>query len=177
MGCRCMAVEPDLVQLTRLQAELRVDLVAIAARADETAALVVRWEREGSLPRSELIVVAVNLHAWYTAVECAYERVARLLDHSLPQGPTWHVELLSQMQIEIPGLRPSVMPTTVKAEVHELRKFRHFFRNAYVLDLDAQRVRERTRELANADPLVQAGLRQLDAHLDAVRAALLGRGN
>lgn len=172
-----MAIEPDLVRLTRLQAELRVDLVAIAARANETAALVVRWERDGSLPRSELIVAAVNLHAWYTAVECAYERIARLLDLSMPQGATWHVELLSQMQIEIPGLRPSVMPESVRAEIHELRKFRHFFRNAYVLDLDPQRVRDRTRELASADPMVQAGLRQLDAHIDAVRAALLGQGS
>jgi hypothetical protein len=169
-----MAVELDLVRLTRLQAELRVDLAAIVARANETASLVARWEQDGSLPRSELIVVAVNLHGWYTAVECSYERVARLFDQSVPTGAAWHVELLSQMQIEIPGLRSSVMPPEVREKMHELRKFRHFFRNAYLLDLDPQRVRDRTQELATVDPLVQSGLRQLDAHIDALRATLLG---
>ncbi len=92
----------------------------------------------------------------------------------MPVGAAWHVELLSQMQIEIEGLRPRVMPSEIWQPMQELRKFRHFFRNAYVLDLDPERVRHRTEELLSADPLVQEGLRQLDAYIDAIRATLLG---
>jgi len=149
--------------------------VAIVARAIETAELVERWERDGTLPRAELIVVAVNLHGWYTAVECAYERIARLLDQSVPSGPGWHVDLLSQMKIEIAGLRPGIMPIDVWGDMQELRRFRHFFRNAYVLDLDSRRGQGADPELLRAHPLVETGLRQLDTHIDAVRAELLVR--
>ena len=93
------------------------------------------------MPRDKTIVLAVNLHAYYTALETALERIARLLDESVPAGPTWHVYLVSQMSTEIPSVRPAVLPGGAGAELHELRKFRHFFRSAYVLELDPARTR------------------------------------
>src|SRR5262249_28734103 len=105
-----MVAEAELaVRLRRLQAELRADLAALRARADETRELRATWERDGSLSRPVLILIAVNLHGWYTAAEAAYERVARLLDQAAPEGPAWHVDLLAQMRIEVPGLRPAVL--------------------------------------------------------------------
>jgi len=44
-------------------------------------------------------------------------------------------------------LRPALLPAAVLPALHELRKFRRFFRNAYVLQLDPAKVRARVRDL------------------------------
>jgi len=164
-----MVAEAELaVRLRRLQVELRANVAAMRARAAETRELDQRWESAGALSRPELVLVAVNLHGWYTAAETAYDRVARLLDQAVPAGAGWHADLLSQMRVDVPGLRPAVIPMEVTAEMQELRKFRHFFRNAYVLELDPRRVRDRVRELLRAHPAVEAGLVQLDEHVERV---------
>jgi hypothetical protein len=108
-----MVIEAELaVRLRRLQVELRADIAALVARSTETRELSERWEATGALGRPELVLVAVNLHGWYTAAETAYERVARLLDQVVPEGPGWHADLLAQMRIEVPGLRPRCCPRT-----------------------------------------------------------------
>lgn len=61
-------------------------------------------------------------------------------------------------------------PEAVVRLTRELRRFRHFFRNAYVLDLDPVRVRERTADLLAIGSPVAAGLAAAEAH---VHAALL----
>ena len=90
----------------------------------------------------------------------------------MPSGSTWHVELLAQMQVEMPELRPKVIPEHVIAELHELRKFRHFFRNAYVLELDPSRVHDRACDLARAHPPVEAAWRSLLEHVSRALFAL-----
>lgn len=166
-----MVAEPEaVVRLTRLRAELHSDSVAMQARADEAADLSLRWDHAGALSRAELVLLAVNLHGWYTALETALERIGRLLDQSVPEGEAWHADLIAQMQLEVPGVRPAVIPKGVESGLRELRRFRHFFRNAYVLDLDPVRVRERTADLLAISSPVAAGLAAAEAH---VHAALL----
>jgi hypothetical protein len=160
------------VRLARLSAELQVDEDALEARAQEVQALVERWTQSGTLPRAELVLLAVNLHGWYTALETVLERVARLLDQTVPTGASWHTELLAQMQIEIPGVRPAVIPPATLRDLHELRKFRHFFRNAYVLDLDPARVRERAAELLRTHAAIASALSRLGDHLRRTLGAL-----
>ena len=161
-----------LVRLRRLLAELRVDLEALCARHREVVAALRGWDAGAEPERTVVIVTAVNLHGWYTALEHGLERVARLVDQTLPSGSTWHVELLAQMQLEIPELRPAVIPAGVASELNELRKFRHFFRNAYVLELDPTRVRARALDLAQAHPPVEAGWRGLLEHVQAALTML-----
>ncbi|HVV15561.1 MAG TPA: hypothetical protein VHH90_00050 [Polyangia bacterium] len=161
-----MVREPEiLVRLRRLQAEIAVDIAALKERHRETRELAARWDAQGTLGRPELVLVAVNLHGWYTALETGLERVARLLDQSMPSGASWHLDLLEQMRLDMPGLRGPLFPAEALPELHELRKFRHFFRNAYVLDLDATKVRGRARDLE----AVAAGV--ID-HLERLERAL-----
>lgn len=110
-------------------------------------------------------LVAANLHGWYTALETLCERVARQLDENVPTGPTWHIDLLSQMQIEVPGLRPQVLAAAVVDDLHELRKFRHFFRNAYVLDFDPVLVRAHAERLDHIQDAVSDALKHFCGHL------------
>lgn len=164
-----------VVRLTRLSAELAADRAALDARATELGDLVSRWDRDGSLPRADLVLAAVNLHGWYTGLEAALERVARLLDQTVPTGASWHTDLLAQMQLEVPGVRPAIVPVASLRKLHELRRFRHFFRNAYVLNLDPLRVRERAKELLQVHPSLASSFHRLEDHLQAVLRELVER--
>jgi hypothetical protein len=127
-------------RLARLAVEVRVDLGALEARAAEIVTLLNEWARDGCLDRPSLVLVAANLHGWYTGLETLLERVARRRGSG--RAGAWHVELLSQAAVAVPGVRPAILPPAVVGDLHELRRFRHFFRNAYGLDLNPARVRE-----------------------------------
>jgi hypothetical protein len=72
------------------------------------------------------------------------------------------------MQAEIPGLRPAVVPVHLAPDLHELRKFRHFFRNAYTLDFEPSLVRGQAERLRGLHPPVVVSIDALSAHLRAV---------
>lgn len=161
-----MVRDPQLLtRLARLAAEVAIDAAALTARANETRGLLTAWGDRATLPRAELTLVAANLHGYYTALETLCERVARQLDENVPVGASWHAELLSQLQVEVPGLRPAVLPTEVVGELHELRKFRHFFRNAYVLDFDPVLVRAHADRLGRIHDRVATTVAAFAAHL------------
>lgn len=163
-----MADSGGLARLARLKMEIETDLRALDARARDIADLMARELGDAGRAKEQLIVLAAHLHGYYTALETLLERVARLLDESVPAGPAWHVDLLSQMQVELPKLRPAVIPSELAPDLQELRRFRHFFRNAYVLELDPRRTREHGARVQRVHPLLLASLRGLIAHLDAV---------
>jgi hypothetical protein len=168
-----MVREPQLLsRLARLAAEVGVDADALAARAVETSALLQTWRKAGAVARAELMLVATNLHGYYTALETLCERVARQLDENVPTGATWHVDLLSQMQVEVPGLRPHLLAADAIADLHDLRKFRHFFRNAYVLEFDPALVRSHAERLVRVHGSVQATVSAFRQHLAQTIAAL-----
>lgn len=169
----CMGADAgSIARLSRLLSEGGLDSSAMGERASEIAALMRRWQHEQGLPRSELIVLGVNLHAYYTAFETLLERVARLLDEEVPSGPTWHRDLLLQMKIELPGLRPAVVASQLLPELEELRKFRHFFRNAYVLELDPHKTRAHGERVLTVHPQLAAGISALLSHVERMVQAL-----
>ncbi len=168
-----MASDPQLLtRLARLSAEIDIDAKALIARAEETQALLNKWRTRAALERAELMLVAANLHGYYTALETLCERVARQLDEHVPAGPTWHVDLLSQMQIEVPGLRPRVINPSVLDELQELRKFRHFFRHAYVLEFDPILVQGHAERLGRVHQPIAQSIASFRAHMDQVMQTL-----
>ncbi|MBN1606000.1 MAG: hypothetical protein JW940_05175 [Polyangiaceae bacterium] len=80
------------------------------------------------------------------------------------------------MEIEIPELRPPAIGVEVVPQLHELRKFRHFFRNAYVLELEPHRVRDRARDLVRAHPPTELLSRALLDHVARSLAEVRGGG-
>ncbi len=168
-----MVRDPQLLaRLARLSAEIAVDTAALVARASETATLLESWGANATMGRAELTLVAANLHGYYTALETLCERIARQLDENVPTGASWHADLLSQMQVEVPGLRPRVVPSDVVGDLHELRKFRHFFRNAYVLDFDPALVRSHAERLGRIHRRIASTLADFEAHLQRTIRAL-----
>jgi hypothetical protein len=163
-----------IARLSRVLVDGRLDAKALDERQSEIASLL-QVEQQGRVPtRSELLVLGVNLHAYYTALETLLERIARLVDEEVPSGANWHRDLLLQMRIPLPGLRPPVLPPEVVADLDELRKFRHFFRNAYVLDLDPGKTLAHGRRVLNVHAATAGALAELFRHLEAVVSALSG---
>jgi HepT-like protein len=93
------------VLATRIRVELD-DLDRSARRAERA------WQaaqRAGSEQDMFIDSAALNLHGFYAGVERLCEAIAQQLDRSLPKGETWHRDLLEQMTLNLPGLRPPVM--------------------------------------------------------------------
>jgi hypothetical protein len=79
--------------------------------------------------------VALNLHGFYSGVERIFEKIASSIDGSVPSGLNWHQELLNQMAVEVPHIRPAVISVELKGSLEEYRGFRHVVRNVYTYRL------------------------------------------
>jgi hypothetical protein len=122
-------------RLARLWPEAPKELSALAVHAtrlrESSPAL---QHDQGSLPLRS--VVAVELHAWYTAAVALLERTARAVDGALPDGDDSHREQLVPMAADLSPTRPPVLSRASLVALDELRRFRHFFRHASAVDLD-----------------------------------------
>ena len=67
--------------------------------------------------------------------------------------------LLADAAMDLRGLRPSLFPVQVEGDWDELRRFRHFLRHAYPLELDPQRLSQNVERLARAVAEANAPLR------------------
>ncbi len=152
--------------LARLNGELNADRSAMGARADEVRELLADWGQRSS-DRAQLALAAVALHAWYTALETLLERVARTIDRTVPGGNRSHAELLSQMMVEIPGVRPAVLKRACESSLIALLSFRHFFRHAYAVELDPLRLEAELRRVDSIEPKISQSLAEFEAFLNA----------
>jgi hypothetical protein len=93
-----------------------------------------------------LIVIAYYLHNLYNAFENIFRNVATVFENSVEDTTRWHTQLLERMRLEVLPLRPAVISEEMYGALDELRRFRHVFRHAYILKLDALRLQIVMRE-------------------------------
>ena len=86
--------------------------------------------------------VALNLHSFYSGLERIFELIARHIDRSIPEGETWHRDLLKQMACDIVDLRPAVIDQKTAWSLDEFRRFRHLVRNVYATNLVPDRIKQ-----------------------------------
>jgi hypothetical protein len=93
---------------------------------------------------SEIFVefAAVNLQAYYTGIERIFRMLAENIDGSIPESEKWHKDLLNQIAIEIPQIRPPVISKALRDELVEYLMFRHLIRNVYPFDINEKKVEE-----------------------------------
>jgi hypothetical protein len=84
--------------------------------------------------------VAVNLHGFYSGIERIFEWIARELDGGLPTGSTWHRDLLTQMSLQVDGVRPAVIRSETARRLDAYLRFRHLVRNLYAWDFEAAKL-------------------------------------
>jgi hypothetical protein len=84
--------------------------------------------------------VALNLHSFYSGLEHVFEKIASLVDESIPAGQNWHQELIRQMSIEVFGVRPAVISAELRIALEEYLGFRHVVRNVYTYQLNPEKL-------------------------------------
>lgn len=84
--------------------------------------------------------IALNLHDFYVGLERICELIASNIDRSVPAGSDWHRDLLLQMTIALPQIRPPVLTEKTIADLDEYRRFRHVVRHVYAFEFDPPRI-------------------------------------
>jgi predicted nucleotidyltransferase len=107
--------------------------------------------------------VALNLHSFYCGVERIFKQIAQIIDNSVPDQADWHRQLLRQMMISIPDIRPQVISSQTKAVLDEYCSFRHVVRNIYSINLKGERVQELAKDLNQCYQLLEEDLRKFIA--------------
>lgn len=157
-----------------LLAELRQDW-ATACRLIDQALEIAELRGKEERPRvADALVnsVALALHHVYSTLEASFERVAKYLDQLLPHGGDWHDELLRQMTLEIPNVRPALIPAELKARLDGYRRFRHVVRKGYERALEWERMAHLVRELPRLRQDLEEAFRRFEAYLLRMMEAL-----
>jgi hypothetical protein len=84
---------------------------------------------------------ALNIHGFYSGLERIFEKIASAVDGSVPQGVNWHQELLNQMALEIPNVRPAVISEKTRNQLDTYRGFRHVIRNVYTYHISPDKMK------------------------------------
>ena len=126
---------PDEAFARRLAAEIRHELDSLDQIRDQNSAA----------PRDDAIFTlrarGSILHDFYNGIERVFVRIAEELNGGVPQGDQWHRQLVTDMSIAIPGVRPAMIDAALADALGEFLRFRHVFRNVYGFVLDPERMR------------------------------------
>jgi predicted nucleotidyltransferase len=129
-----------------VQAVVEDELVALGRVAQEMEDLLAGCLQPPT--RTELRAMASMLHEFYNGVERILERIAVGLGEGIPQGSSWHVDLLAQMAAAREGVRPAVIDEPLRARLKDYLDFRHFFRHAYGYTLEWNHLRWKVENLS-----------------------------
>lgn len=117
--------------------------------------------------RLAIDALAVRLHRLYGCIEDMAYRVSVHINGEVPGGPQSHKELLERTGMEVSGKRRALWRQASLDDLHELRKFRHFFRTRYAVDLDPHKVLAVAGVALRVIPLVEDDVQDFVAHLSS----------
>lgn len=147
--------------MRRLVAEIQGELEALRQLKREVAAAPASRDSYALRARGSI------LHDFYSGVERIFVRIARELNGGVPQDVQWHRQLVKDMALAIPEVRPQVIDAGLAEILDEYLRFRHLFRHVYGFALDAERLHSLTARLPETLDAIQS-------RLDAFTAWLLG---
>jgi hypothetical protein len=158
-------MRPEATALASLSAVLGHDLDQVRSLQGQLQDLGPALAKP-SVEFRDLAAVGYLLHNTYNALENSFGQISRTFENHIVDPGRWHKELLDKMFLEIPGLRPAVLPPNLRPVLNDLRGFRHIFRHSYDFELDVGRLQELYRRWAAfANPFMIA--------LEAFRQSLL----
>jgi hypothetical protein len=148
-----------------LAQEIRADREALdrQARVVRDALATLPWPESSPT----LAVVAVGLHHYYGAAESIFERIARTFEGLPPRSDRWHQELLERMTLALEDVRPAILRRGTARALAPVLGFRHFFRHAYAVGLDARRLQLAGEDVESAHKLLSDDLNAFDQTLRA----------
>jgi hypothetical protein len=114
-----------------------------------------------------LDATALNLHGFYSGIEHIFSWLARQLDGTIPQGASWHRNLLAQMTYEVPGARPAVIQASTRMALEAFLGFRHIVRNLYTWNFEPQKVATLIEQLPTTIDALESDFENFARFLDA----------
>ena len=150
-------MKPDTAQLASLAAVITETIAAI----ERLNVQLLEFTVSLAVPKPEfrnLAAAAYLLHNVYCALENALEQISRTFENHVTDPAQWHRELLAKMFLEIPTVRPAVLPADLRGFLNDLCGFRHLFRHAYDFQLDPEKLNVLARDWAGARLEVLAAL-------------------
>jgi len=158
-------MKPEPPQLASLSAMIKRNLDAIERLHRELCPLAAALSVPAPALR-DVAAAAYVLHNIYGALENTFEQISRTFENHITDPVQWHRELLTKMFLEIPKIRPAVIPQDLRGVLNDLSGFRHVFRHAYEYELDPEKIALLIRDWNKART-------QLISSLDLFRESLL----
>lgn len=152
--------------MSPLFAEISAVLDKAEAEAARSKRAAQRLSRSPADPLDQwihLTAVASGIEHAYSGVEQVFRIVAAEIDGAVPAGDDWHARLCALMFTPVPGLRPAVLPAALRADLDDLRAFRHRVRNLYGSELITAVVREKAARTPAIVARVRRALRAFES--------------
>jgi hypothetical protein len=159
-------VTPPHSTVARLLAELRVDRGALDKLVTRLHGLITRWPVDPE--SSETADAVLTLQQAYTAFESMAERIAFAFEGPPARAERWHSDLLENMSLDIPSVRPAVIGPEALAALRHLLGLRRFVRHAYAVTWDVAELRRHSERLLVAHPQLSRDLDRFEALLAAL---------
>ena len=114
---------------------LKAEVEDLCGQIDQIYARIEERHSEFGNRLESLDSMGYQLHNLYCAFEQVFEIVAQFFENNIA-GEHYHTDLLRRMRLTIEGVRPACISEEAFKLLDELRRFRHFFRHAYVSELE-----------------------------------------
>lgn len=114
-------MRPDEMLARRLARELEREIEDLTRLGDEL------HEAPGGDDTYSLRARGSILHDFYSGIERVLIRIAEELNGGVPRGAGWHRQLLEDMELEIPDVRPAVVSHGLREQLNEFLRFLHVY--------------------------------------------------
>ena len=136
-------IESYIVLAGRIRKELE-DIEHLVSRANRAIKTAQKNPQDTDL---YIDSASLNLHAVYSGFERIFRQIAATVDGNMPASTEWHRELLEQMGLDLPKVRPPVLTSSSIQRLDEYLRFRHVVRNVYTFSFDPERIGRLVNEL------------------------------
>lgn len=102
--------------------------------------------------------LASYVHSFYNGLENIFELIAEYIDNFKPRSEAWHKELLDQMTLDLPDIRPPVLPAELASDLQDYLEFRHFFRHSYSFYIKWDKLQPKIVKLKSIFDRIEAAL-------------------
>lgn len=140
----------DAVGLEILERELAADRRVLMDAAGKAS------DRIGETHPGHLEACAYELARFYTVFERMLESICEAFENHFEREGDWHEKILTRLSLDLPGLRPALIPESAVGNLRELKRFRHLVRHAYDLILRQDRLLELAQLAAETGSALQA---------------------
>lgn len=157
-------IESYLILAERIRKELQ-DLERLVARANRAVTTARKNSQDADL---FLDSASLNMHDVYSGFERIFKQIAGTVDGAVPTSAEWHRELLEQMGLDLPKVRPAVLTSEAIQSLDEYLRFRHVVRNVYTFSFDPERIGRLVNELESVFEKVRQELSAFADFLEKV---------